>query len=323
MAEEISTQAPRILAIRGGAIGDFVLTLPALAALHRAFPGCHMEILGYKHIAELGLHGGPVAGSTYARAVRCIEYGALAAFFARAFELDAELCRYFSGFDRVVSWLFDPDKVFETNLGRAGVKTFTPAYTPIENGSHASLQLAAELAKISVRIEDPVAHLVLAESALESARAWLAERTDPADKRPLIAIHPGSGSSRKNWPVGNWRSLGDRAAAAGARLLIIGGEADTASLDYLEKKLEPHTPLLARNLPLHLVAALLTRCVAYFGNDTGISHIAAAVGAKCTLLFGPSGPSVWAPAGPNVTTIRAPGGNLSILPLDSVPLPTL
>jgi heptosyltransferase-2 len=320
MAEASPTQAPRILAIRGGAIGDFVLTLPALAALHRAFPGCHMEILGYKHIAELGMHGGPVAGSTYARGVRCIEYGALAAFFARGFDLDAELCRYFASFDRVVSWLFDPDKVFATNLERAGVKNFTPAYTPIDNARHASLQLAAELAKIPVALDDPVAHLVLTDASLENARGWLAER---ADKRPLIAIHPGSGSARKNWPVGHWRSLGDRAAAAGARLLIIGGEADTESLNYLEKKLEPHTPLLARNLPLPLVAALLTRCVAYFGNDTGISHIAAAVGAKCTLLFGPTGPSVWAPAGPNVTLIRAPGGNLSILPHDSVPLPPL
>ncbi len=323
MAAENSTQAPRILAIRGGAIGDFVLTLPAFAALHRAFPGCHMEILGYKHIAELGLHGGPVAGSVYARGIRCIEYGALAAFFARAFDLDAELCRYFASFDRVVSWLFDPDKVFETNLGRAGVKNFTAAYAPVENDRHASLQLAAELAKISVPLEDPVAHLFLGETALESARAWLATRTDPSDKRPLIAIHPGSGSTRKNWPVGHWRSLGDRAAAAGARLLIIGGEADTESLNYLEKKLEGHSPILARNLPLHLVAALLTRCVAYFGNDTGISHIAAAVGAKCTLLFGPTGPSVWAPAGPNVTTIRAPGGNLAILPHDAVQLPPL
>lgn len=323
MAEGSPTQGPRILAIRGGAIGDFVLTLPALAALHRAFPGCHMEILGYKHIAELGLHGGPVAGATYARGVRCIEYGALAAFFARGFDLDPELCRYFASFDRVVSWLFDPDKVFETNLERAGAKNFLCAYTPIDNARHASLQLAAELTKLQVQIEDPVAHLFLTEAALENARAWLAEHTGADDQRPLIAIHPGSGSARKNWPVGHWRSLGDRAAAAGARLLIIGGEADTESLNYLEKKLEPHSPILARNLPLSLVAALLTRSVAYFGNDTGISHIAAGVGVKCTLLFGPTGPSVWAPAGPNVTTIRAPGGNLSILPHDAVSLPQL
>ncbi len=323
MAAENSTQGPRILAIRGGAIGDFVLTLPALAALHRAFPGCHMEILGYKHITELGMQGGPVAGATYARAIRCIEYGALAAFFARGFDLDAELCRYFAGFDRVVSWLFDPDKVFATNLERAGVKNLTPAYTAIENDRHASLQLAAELGKLGVRVEDPIARLFLTESAIGNARAWLVQNTGPADRRPLIAIHPGSGSTKKNWPVGHWRSLGERAAAAGARLLIIGGEADTEPLDYLEKKLGPHTPLLARNLPLPMVAALLTHCVAYFGNDTGISHIAAAVGAKCTLLFGPTGPSVWAPAGPNVTAIRAPGGNLAILPHDAVTLPAL
>ncbi len=43
----------RILVIRGGAIGDFILTLPALRALRHAYPQAHIEILGYKHIAAL------------------------------------------------------------------------------------------------------------------------------------------------------------------------------------------------------------------------------------------------------------------------------
>ena len=323
VADGNSTTGARILAIRGGAIGDFILTLPALAALHRKFPGCDMQLLGYRNTGDLALNCGPVDGTTYASAARSIEYGPLAAFFAHNGELDPELCEYFKGFDRVVSWLYDPDRIFATNLERAGVRNFLAAYTPIENDRHASLQLAHELRGLGIELTDPATHLVPTAATREGAREWLAARTGPRDKRPLIAIHPGSGSTKKNWPVGHWRSLGDRAAAIRARLLIIGGEADTASLDYLEKKLEGHTPILARHLPLHLVAGLLTHCAAYFGNDTGISHMAAAVGAKCTLLFGPTGPSVWAPVGAHVTTIRAPGGNLAVLPHDSVPLPSL
>ena len=67
----------KILVIRGGAIGDFVLTLPAIAALRRQFPAAHLEVLGYPHIAQLALAGGLV------NRVQSIEAGALAGFFAR------------------------------------------------------------------------------------------------------------------------------------------------------------------------------------------------------------------------------------------------
>ena len=94
----------RILVIRGGAIGDFILTLPALKALRDARPQAHMEILGYKHIAVLA------ENRFYARAVRSIEYGPLARFFARNSELPPELANYFASFDLIVSYLFDPDR---------------------------------------------------------------------------------------------------------------------------------------------------------------------------------------------------------------------
>ncbi|MFL6598169.1 MAG: glycosyltransferase family 9 protein, partial [Chthoniobacterales bacterium] len=75
----------RILVIRGGAIGDFILTLPALKALRDARPQAHIEILGYKHIAALA------ENRFYAQAVYSIEYGPLARFFARNSELPAKL----------------------------------------------------------------------------------------------------------------------------------------------------------------------------------------------------------------------------------------
>ena len=81
----------RILVIRGGAIGDFILTLPALKALRSAQPKAHIEILGYKHIAVLA------ENRFYAQAVHSIEYGLLARFFARNSELPAELADYFAG----------------------------------------------------------------------------------------------------------------------------------------------------------------------------------------------------------------------------------
>jgi len=99
-----ATRRPRgkILVIRGGAIGDFILTLPVFAALRRHFPATHLEVLGYPHIAQLSLAGGLVD------AVHSIEARPLAGFFARGGELDEHLTNYFAGFAVVISFLYDP-----------------------------------------------------------------------------------------------------------------------------------------------------------------------------------------------------------------------
>src|SRR4026208_1643923 len=96
--------------IRGGAIGDFILTLPALKALRDARPDAHIEILGYKHIAVLA------ENRFYAQAVHSIECSSLARFFARDSELPAELADYFASFNLIISYLYDPGGIFETNL---------------------------------------------------------------------------------------------------------------------------------------------------------------------------------------------------------------
>src|SRR5207253_7746151 len=123
----------RILVIRGGAIGDFILTLPALKALREAHPDAHIEILGYKHIAVLA------ENRFYAQAVRSIEYGPLASFFAKNSELPAELAGYFSNFHLVISYLYDPDRIFEKNLRRCRVANLLCGLAKfLETAAHAA-----------------------------------------------------------------------------------------------------------------------------------------------------------------------------------------
>ena len=89
----MSTASPgRILVIRGGAIGDFILTLPVLAALRAQFPAARLELMGYPHIAQLAQAAGLVAD------VRSIEARALASFFTDGGELNAELMTYLGRF---------------------------------------------------------------------------------------------------------------------------------------------------------------------------------------------------------------------------------
>jgi heptosyltransferase-2 len=304
--------------IRGGALGDFILTLPAIRMLRRTLPHCHLEILGYRHIAELALHGGPEEGTTYADAVRSIEYGPLAAFFARGGELAPDLCAYFAGFQQIVSWLFDPDGIFAANLERAGVRNYLGVYEKITDQHHAAVQLARGLERMAIFLDENAARLFPDAPSRDAAAEWLAERNPAHDARPLVALHPGSGSEQKNWPVGNWHRLAERLASGGARLVLIGGEADDTVLGRLAPLLSPHAPHVARNLPLTTLAAVLARCTAYFGHDTGISHLAAAVGIPATLLFGPTDPAVWAPPGSHVRIVRAPSGDLAALTPEAV-----
>ncbi len=142
-----------------------------------------------------------------------------------------------------------------------------------------------------------------------------------------MAIHPGSGGERKNWPIDRWQELGRRLLARTSetrpRLLLVGGEADTKALATLRAGWhhavgDPGGILVAENLPLPALGALLARCRWFLGHDSGISHLAAAVGTPCVLLFGPTDPDIWAPPYPSVEIVRAPDGFMGSLDLETV-----
>jgi heptosyltransferase-2 len=299
----------RILVIRGGAIGDFILTLPALKALRDARPQAHIEILGYKHVAVLA------ENRFYAQAVHSIEYGPLARFFARNSELPAELSEYFASFDLIVSYLYDPDRIFETNLRRCGVQNLIcgPARV-VENAGHAARQLARPIENLGINVADLAERIFPSIEDREFAHAFLASMS-----QPIVSIHPGSGSHEKNWPLEKWIGLfsPDGRFADLKRLLVISGEADEAQSDQLQREWTNRGVRLARNLALPRLAAVIERSI-FIGHDSGISHLAAAVGANCILLFGPTNPDVWAPKNENLQVLRAPGGKLDDLQIETV-----
>jgi heptosyltransferase III len=297
----------RILVIRGGAIGDFILTLPALKALRDT--QAHIEILGYKHIAVLA------ENRFYAQGVRSIEYGPLARFFARNSKLPAELADYFAAFNLIVSYLYDPDRIFETNLRRCGVENLIcgPARI-VKNAGHAARQLARPIGELGITVIDFAERIFPSIEDREFARQFLA-----SVPQPIIAIHPGSGSHEKNWPLENWIGLfsGATRFTDFERLVVISGEADEAQVDQLEQEWKNRDVRFARNLPLPRLAAVFERST-FVGHDSGISHLAAAAGANCILLFGPTDPDVWAPKNENVRVLRPPSGRLDDLQIEMV-----
>jgi heptosyltransferase III len=286
----------RILVIRGGAIGDFILTLPALKALRDAHPHAHIEILGYKHIA------GIAENRFYAQAVRSIEYGPLSTFFAKNAELPSELATYFANFDLIVSYLYDPDGIFESNLRRCGVELLIRGPAKIDKGEHAARQLARPMQELGLAVADLAAKVYPSTEDRQRGQEFLRDLP-----RPLVVFHPGSGSKRKNWPLENWIDAGNRLLGLDdfqGSLIIVSGEADEDQVRSLRAIWKNERVQFAKNFPLPDLVAVFENAI-FVGHDSGISQLAAAAGANCILLFGPSDPEVWAPKGKNVYVVRS------------------
>jgi heptosyltransferase III len=296
----------RILVIRGGAIGDFVLTLPAIAALRRQFPEAHLEVLGYPHIAQLAMAGGLVDR------VQSIEAGPLAGFFARGGRLVEDLVDYFSEFDLIVSYLYDPDGIFQTNVGLCtGAQFLAGLHRPDEaEGLHAAKVYLRPLERLAIFDADPIPRLSLAPRP--SANGFEASLPGP------LAVHPGSGSDRKNWPEPKWAELLQHILeTTESNLLVVGGEAEGDRLQRLAALLPAARSQVAQSRPLAELAQLLAGCRAFIGHDSGISHLAAAVGLPCLVLWADTAEDIWRPSGGKVEVLRHQGG-LARLPVTEV-----
>jgi heptosyltransferase-2 len=296
----------RILIIRGGAIGDFILTLPAIKLLRDRFPRAHIEILGHTNITVLA------EKRFYADATRSIEYGPLASFFLKGSALPEDLVDYFHGFDLIVSYLFDPGGIFGTNLKRCRIRSFIAGPSKLRGGEHAALQLTRPLERMDLHWEDQAATIYPVEEDREFARNFLCGVT-----KPVVALHPGSGSETKNWPIENWQEFGEHLFSAGHTVLVVAGEADEDRVRLLESAWKEKPARFVKHLALPRLAGLFENAL-FLGHDSGISHIAAAVGARCILLFGPTNPAIWAPMNEGVTVLQAPEGNLRLLTVDHV-----
>jgi heptosyltransferase-3 len=283
-----------------------VLTLPAIKLLRDRFPEAHLEILGLKQIAVLA------EKRFYANAISSLDDPQLARFFAANSDLPAEFAAYFANFDLIVSYLSDTGKIFETNVKRCSSATFIDGPARLDSSEHASFQLARPLEALGLCLKEPAASIHPSDADRAAVR-----RFREAGSSSFIVLHPGSGSETKNWPIEHWIQLGNALLAKGRHLLIVAGEADTKRTAKLKSAWSGQPVRFVENLPLPQLAALLQGAT-FIGHDSGISHMAAAVGARCVLLFGGTDPAIWAPANQGATVLRAPKGEMALLEVEAV-----
>jgi heptosyltransferase III len=284
----------KLLVIRGGALGDFILTIPVLAALRRRFPDRALDVLAHSRFASLAV------AARLAGGVHSIDSPRLAGLFAPSGSWETEISDYFSQFECVISYLYDPDKVFQNNLARCSDARFIagPCCPDEFPTIHATQTLLRPLKLLGVSGADdaPVLQLPRGADLSHSPAKWL-------------AAHPGSGSKRKNWPEQNWLELLKRVVGqTPLNLLLIGGEAEGDRLTRLSARLPPPRYRIAQNWPLVRLAGCMQECAAFIGHDSGITHLAAAVGLPGLVLWGETNETVWRPQSDKMKLLRSRKG---------------
>ena len=253
-----------------------------------------------KAIAPLALEAVEING------IRGLDEADFAPVFVRGAELSKKWREYLGQHDLVISYLHDPEKVFETNLREFGVARLVAGRSTVAlAGPHAAVQLAEPLRELGIAVSDFTPRLQISERARQNVR----QKLGPS---PVIALHPGSGSPQKNWPIENWIALIAYLIERNVPVSIIGGEADRGQIVELQNRFRNERVAFAIDWPLGDLAALLAG-LTFVGHDSGISHLAAAVGAVSLLLFGPTEPQIWAPLNENARVLLAPNRELAQL----------
>ncbi len=284
------------MAVRRGALGDTLLFLPVLEAFRKAWPGEETLFVGNGDFLDLvslaGLAERTASASTWPPLLELHRRRGLSG------EPPPELARA-----RRVLLEWEEDREW----GR--VRLFRPG--PEEGaGEPLSRQLLARLG-----LEEYAPWPPRPLEVLKKALAGEGEK-EGAQGRPLAVLHAGAGSPGKAWPAGRFVRLGKLLEEKGwaVRVLLGPVEAERGPGESLFEEAGLSAEVLWDVLEL---GRRLARASVYVGNDSGPSHLAAALGVPSLVLFGPTDPAVWGPPWPG-TVCLGEGPSLESLEVERV-----
>ena len=139
----------------------------------------------------------------------------------------------------------------------------------------------------------PVCHYAVSEEERRAARERLGDLT----AQPVVILHPGANWPHKRWAPDRFAALGDRLALAGARIVITGAPEDGLLADAVTQRMRQRASVLAGQTSVRELGACLEQARLVVSNDTGILHIAAALGRPLVALYGPTSPVLTGPLG--------------------------
>jgi ADP-heptose:LPS heptosyltransferase len=273
-----------LLIIHQGALGDVVLTFPAIIALRQKFN--HVDILCQSQVGKLAAHLGLVEKG----------YPLESAYFATLFadQMDNKIRDLLGTYARILVFSFSSGLENTINQKTDCPCLRIPPRPPAREKTHVAEFIIQTL---------ETGGLIEAADSNDVVSSW--HRTEICGAgRPIatskIIIHPGSGSIRKRWPLTNFLDLADRLEKQGLQPMFVCGPAEPDLIAEIRN----------RDRQVHTFSELkdlvdgLESTSAYIGNDSGVSHLAAFLGIPAVVIFGPADPVRWKPLGPRVQIVH-------------------
>ncbi len=303
----MTAPAPRrVLVIHPGALGDVLQAVPALRALAALDGGARLSLAAQPRLASL------LAGAGVVDEALSFDSLGLDALFADA-PVPAALADRLAAYHAVVSWFGAraapyPDRLCALAPGAILAPPVPESGAP--GGGPVWHHLLASLAPLAGRAGGPAERALVAPLGIPPA--WRARAREAlgvigvSPARPMLLVHAGAGGADKRWPPERFAAT--IVAARGEHALVLHeGPADHDAVAALAARLAPLSAgdaavrLVEPDLPL--LAGVLAAARAYLGGDSGVSHLAAAVGVPAVIVFPPATRELWAPWGPRAVTI--------------------
>ncbi len=301
-----------------GAVGDCLLTLPLASFIKRSLGLGGIDFIG--HTEYIDFYPGRSCIDRI-KSVDSIEFHRLFAGQGEFVVEDGDrLINSFLGYECIVSFMGTDDANFERNLIFT-VNCSHPADVTMlpmtgEFGGHISEFYIRKFAEehgldvdgIGYDSEQPL--LKAHKGDVENGGRLLREAgVDPDGK--LLIIHPGSGGESKCWHVDNYLRLAERARGLGVQVVFLLGPAEVERYDERTLADIESAGSVISGRGLTEVLQVFTRCDCYVGNDSGISHLAGALGLATATVFGPSNAEMYKPVGGRVNVVKAGAGSFA------------
>jgi hypothetical protein len=288
-----------ILIIRPGAIGDTLLTLPVIQALREQYDANHITLVGNAAVLPLAQTSGTVDEIHDYQEAR---WSHLFIAEVNGHNQDARLDGILKRTQLAICWLRDPEGIVERNLKATGIPQVIVAPGHPDPSSPVATHITTYLANtIGLSLQKPLHDIYLSLSDTIQYK-------DITVYEGSVALHPGSGGTRKCWPVERFAEVIARLWQQNRMVLVLAGPAEQERLVRLRNLLQAY-PQTGRcefliDAPLLTIAQHIQKCQCYIGNDSGLTHLASMLGLPTLALFGPSNPITWRPPGPSVTILH-------------------
>jgi ADP-heptose:LPS heptosyltransferase len=283
-------QVRRLVVLRANAVGDFVVALPALAALRHAYPRAHITLLGRRWHAEfLQNRPGPVdevielpdvPGVTVPPQAE-VDAAALAAFVARMRARQIDLALQLHGGGRYSNrFLLQLGARVSAGLRAPDAAALDRNLDYLDDHHPVTLQLLECVALVGATVAGIEPRLQLRPQDLVEA-----ERLLPPDGQPLVVLQPSATDPRRRWHPGGFAAVGDALAARGARIVLNGSADDVAVNRAVVAAMRSPALDLAGRLSIGGLCAVLARARLLVSNDTGPLHLARALDTPTVAVY--------------------------------------